>query len=84
MKCTPSASQIPGDLEGCGGGSCSGAEFGFKAHPVSILSFTFVRMRVLPACIWVHHVCAVCSGRIEEGTPFLRTGVMDNCEGAEN
>lgn len=37
-------------------------------------------MNVLPACIHIYHVCALCPRRSEEGIGGPEIGVTDSCE----
>ena len=37
-------------------------------------------MGILHVCMYVHHMCAWCQRRSEEGIRSPGTGVMDSCE----
>lgn len=44
------------------------------------LSLSFLEVRVLLACLYVHHVYACCLQRPEQGIRSLGSGVKDGCE----
>lgn len=42
-----------------------------------IIYIYFVALNLLPVCVSVHHVCASCPWRPEEGARFPGTGIAD-------
>lgn len=43
-------------------------------------SYLFMRVRVMAVCMYVHHICAWCSWRLEEDIGSSGTGVAYSCE----
>lgn len=49
-------------------------------YSLQVILFIYLCMSILPACMYVYHVCARCLRRSEVGIRTPGTGVMGSCE----
>lgn len=73
---------LPLNMEDVSNGGNHGGVVNFSYHLFSVIFrffFNFMSESVLPACVHVHHGCAV-PVEVREGVRCLGTGDMNGCE----